>query len=214
MKAVKQANQAKAKELAREAGAAVNGESARSIFWFVEPRPEFAWRVMLHVPFSYAASKNHLYTARATGHVALRREARAMRDGLTAAVAKSLEGVNVVHNKLWLDILVQKPNHRGDAVNVVDLVCDAVKRAVPVDDRWFCIARVDWEIVKESPRLYVGLAQEAVENAQVCSSCGLIKPWTDFGKKVSNLHGVERVCKGCRAAGRALARTRKAEAEQ
>ncbi|MFQ5732750.1 MAG: hypothetical protein ACE5KM_12455 [Planctomycetaceae bacterium] len=190
-------------ELSREAGLVVNRKSARSIVWCHEP-PDLLWIVRIAVPFSYATSKNHLYTTRRTGHVALRREARAKRTEITVALRQALARRRVAHNKLWIDLLVQKPSHKGDAINVVDLVCDAVKDAVPVDDNWFSIRRLDWEIVKEQPRLYIGVGQDADWDGQVCSYCGQIRELACFNKHKGNHLGVGRECKDCRRKGRLL----------
>jgi hypothetical protein len=180
----------------------------RSIVWIEPDSPDLIWLVRIAIPFTYATSKNHIYTLRRAGHVALRREARAKRAEITAKIRRALEGKRIAHNKLWIDILVQKPDHRGDAVNVVDLVCDAIKDAVPVDDRWFCIRRLDWEIAKEEPRLYVGLGQDSDVDSQVCSYCGQIKALTEFNKHKHNPLGAGRECKECRRLGRLLKKQR------
>jgi hypothetical protein len=104
----------------------------------------------------------------------------------------------VVHNKVWIDILVQKPNHKGDAV----------KDTLPVDDRWFCIRRLDWEIVKDNPRLFVGIGQESDENCQVCSCCGQIKPFLEFNRRKYHRLGIGRECRERRRMGRVLAKKR------
>ena len=101
-------------------------------------------------------------------------------------------------NKIWLDILVQKPDHRGDAVNVVDLVCDGIKRGIGVDDRWFCIRRLDWQIEKHDPLLLIGIRQKATENCLVCPHCGAIKPFSEFNKAKHNPMGVGGECRDCR----------------
>jgi len=160
-----------------------------------------------HSASTDAASKNHIYTKRRNGHVALRRESKQIRQAITNALRAGLHCMPVVHNKVWIDILVQKPNHKGDAVNVVDLVCDAVKDAIDrVDDRWFCIRRLDWQIVKGDPRLFVGVGQDSEEDCQVCSYCGQIKPLTEFNASRNQPLGVGRECKACRRAGRLLAK--------
>ena len=162
------------------------------------------WIMRVAVPFTYAASKNHIYARRRSGHVFLRRESKAKRAEITAAIRAGLVDRRVAHNKVWLDVLVQKPDHYGDAINVIDLVCDAVKDAVPVDDRWFCIRRLDWEIVKEDPQLIIGIGQDSLEDAQVCSYCGQIKPLTAFNKAKNRPLGVGRECRECRRVGRLL----------
>lgn len=134
------------------------------------------------------------------------RESKRKRDEIATSIRIGLKDRHVAHNKVWIDILVQKPNHRGDAINVVDLVCDAVKDAVPVDDRWFCIRRLDWEIVKDDPQLIIGIGQETTEDAQVCSFCGQIKPLDAFNKDKRQSLGVGHECRECRSAGRLLRR--------
>lgn len=201
-------------ERAREAGRIANGRQVMGVAWDGRPGPDLVWQVGVAIPFTYAASKNHIYAMRSQGHVALRRESRALRDELTLRLRAALVGRRVAHNKVWLDILVQKPDHRGDAVNVVDLVCDAVKDAVSVDDRWFCLRRVDWEIAKEKPRLFVRVGQESVEDWQVCSYCGRIRPLAAFTKRAGRRLGVDRVCRGCRCEGRVLAKQGRSEPGQ
>lgn len=174
--------------------------------WDGHAGPDLIWQVSITVPFSYAASKNHLYTMRSRGHVALRRESRAIRDEVTIRLRAALAGRRVAHNKLWIDILVQKPDHRGDAVNVVDLVCDAIKAAVPVDDRWFCLRRVDWEIAKDSPQMYLKVGQASDQDCQVCSHCGQIRPFAAFAMRKHSRLGIDRICRVCRQHGRRLAR--------
>lgn len=191
-------------ELSREAGLEENRKHKRSIFWYEESTPGLRWMLRVMVPFSYATSKNHIYALRDQGHLFLRKESKAKRQEITLAIRQGLTDRKVAHNKIWIDMLVQKPNHRGDAINVVDLVCDAVKDAVPVDDRWFCIRRLDWEIVKEDPQLIIGIGQETCEDAQVCSYCGQIKPLSAFTKSKHNPLGVGRECCECRRVGRLL----------
>ena len=102
---------------------------------------------------------------------------------IAGRVRQSLEGISVVQNKVWIDILAQKPNHKGDAINVVDLVCDAIQEGCGVDDRWFCIRHLDWEIVKSNPRLFIGIGQASDVPVQVCSSCGVALPFECFTKE-------------------------------
>lgn len=197
------ARQARRKERSREAGLVANAKQVKSIAWTGDTI-DLEWIVRVAVPFSYAASKNHIYSLSPRGHVFLRKESVAIRESITTALKRALAGREVVQNKIWLDILVQKPNHKGDAVNVVDLVCDGVKRALTVDDRWFCIRRLDWQIVKHNPRLFVGIGQEKVVESQVCCYCGIIKPAKHFGKRSGGFRGIGRECKKCRRVGRVL----------
>lgn len=193
-------------ELAREAGALINQKEKQSIAWYDSEGPDLLWQIRVAIPFSYAASKNHIYALRKAGHVALRRESRAKREEIVLIIRQSLRNHRVVHNKVWIDIMVQKPDHRGDAVNVIDLVCDALKDALEVDDRWFCIRRLDWEVVRADPKLFIGIGQDSDRDCQVCSYCGQIKELSEFNANKHNSLGVGRECKQCRREGRRLRR--------
>lgn len=157
-----------------------------------------AWFAQIAVPFTYAASKNHIYQMSGR-HVSLRAASKAIRQAISLELKMAIQGMRLVQNKVWLSILVQKPDHRGDAVNVIDLVCDAVKDAIGIDDRWFSIKRLDWEICKTNPSLYIGVGQEEGEPVQACSSCGRLLAFDRFGKKKSTLNSIDRNCCDCRS---------------
>lgn len=183
---------------ARARGAAISRENAESIGWHdAESPPRLLWVARISVPFSYAISKNHIYALRQMGHVALRRESKEKRQEIGLMIRRSLGRNRIVQHKLWIDLLVQKPNHKGDAVNVVDLVCDALTKAVGLDDRWFCIRKLDWQIVKTDPRLFIGIGQETDVDHQVCSYCGQIRRLEEFYRNKSTQLGVGRECKLC-----------------
>ena len=185
----------------KAAGVERNEGSGRSVLWMGDEDPDLLWLVRVAVPFQYAWSKNHIYTMRSQGHVALRAESRAARDALALSIRSALHDRTPVQAKVWVDILVQKPNHKGDAINVVDLVCDALKLAIDVDDRWFSIRRLDWEIVKTDPQLIVGIGQDTDVPVQACSSCGFIQPFDAFGKNRGAKNGIDRNCRDCLKGG-------------
>lgn len=192
----------KRRSLVQQVGARVSVENRSGILWPSDEEYDPIWLTRICVPFSYALSKNHLYTMKRSGHVALRDEARAARDELIMRIREAMSSVTVARNRLWIDILVQKPNHKGDAVNVLDTVCDAIKQAVPLDDRWYSIRRLDWEIVKTDPLLYVGLSQDSDVDCMVCSFCGQIKPLDQFNKRKHSATGVDRTCRDCKKVSR------------
>lgn len=177
-------------------GLAIN-EATRPSFPDGVERPAYEWMVRYSVPFTYSASKNAIWSMRPGGHVYMRERARTFRNDLIAATRKALAGVRVAHNKLWFRIYAEKPNHRGDAINVVDAVADALKEAVGVDDRWFCIDRVDWAVVKKDPRIFIWIAQAETWDATVCSHCGRILPTAEFRPHKGTKTGRARVCADC-----------------
>lgn len=184
----------------RSQGVEISNEARHAISWMGDS-PDLIWMVRVAFPFDWAMSKNHLLSLAAHGHVHLREESRTTRDSLILQLNTALVGTPIVQAKLWLDLLVQKPNHKGDAVNVVDFVCDAVKVATGLDDRWYSIRRLDWEIVKTDPKVYIGLGQDTDEQQQVCSYCGRILPFSMFTKNVRGRMGIGRECRDCKRRG-------------
>lgn len=171
--------------------------------WHTAPI-RLAWRCEVRIPFTWAMSKNSRLRARSRGFVFVPEEVKAADQAIALTVKNAIRmhGVEVKHNRLWIDVLVEKNSHRGDAVNVVDTICDAIKQVVPMDDNWFCIRRVDWRVVKKPPYIYIGFGQEDVPDAQVCSFCGHVLPFDHFHKSRTSSTGHHRTCRGCTKAAR------------
>jgi hypothetical protein len=176
------------------AAATVQGGMA----WMETP-PDLAWVIRFTYPYTQALSKNHIYANTAQGHRFLRAESRKAGDdiALLARSAINRSGQKLLQNKVWVDIFVQKSNNRSDAINVVDLVCDGLKIGIGVDDKWFCIRRLDWEISKNDPQIFIGFGQEDVGDVAACSSCGRLLPYDEFRKSRANTNGLDRNCKDC-----------------
>lgn len=159
---------------------------------------ELSWQVRITVPFSYVASKNAIYGRTASGKKYVKQQAKKYRENIALLIKSALSGRKVKTNKVWIDIYVEKGNHRGDAVNVVDLVCDAIKLAIPVDDRWYSIRRLDWSINKHDPYLHIAIGQEHDEDSKCCELCGQIKPLFQFTEEKSSNDGKAGSCRSCR----------------
>lgn len=177
--------------------AAVERCEPTSIAWLPEAPVDLAWIIRVAVPFSYRMSKNAIWASVGAGHVVLRKEARAHRTYLTNRLKEALVGTRVATNRLWIDLLVEKPNHRGDALNVIDLVADAIKDATGLDDRWYSLRRMDWRVTKREPRIYVGIGQADTEDVGLCSYCGRLLALDAFTKNSSTPNGRSRVCREC-----------------
>jgi Holliday junction resolvase RusA-like endonuclease len=169
-------------------GLAINKKNKKSIFY--APDVDLQWHITLAIPFSYAVSKNHIWATNGKGHIHRRKESTDYEDYIILEFKKELQGKKVFQNKIWIDLFVQKPNHKGDAINVLDLIADALKKAVGIDDRWFSVRWIDWEVVKENQKIYIGIGQEDTWDAKLCSYCGRILPLEYFGK-------ARRECKEC-----------------
>jgi Holliday junction resolvase RusA-like endonuclease len=157
------------------------------------------WMAAFKIPFSFALSKNHVWSmARGGGHVFKREQARKYQDFIALKAKECTRGLTIYRNKIWIDLFVQKPNHKGDAINIVDSVCDGLKVGLGIDDRWFCIRQLDWEIAKDDPQVFVKIFQRDCFDALACSHCGRILAMEHFGKKKSSKLGVDRACRVCR----------------
>jgi hypothetical protein len=196
-------------DAARDTGLEISKREQRSLVDY-RRQPRLKWKVCIRYPFSWAASKNAIYRLVPKGHVALRQEAKYWRNGLAVLLQSSVRNIQIVQNKLWIDIFVEKPNHKGDAINVVDAVCDAIKVGVGIDDRWFCIRHLDWAINKNDPEILIGIGQEDVPNAQACSYCGRILGFDRFTANRSYKNGIHRVCRDCLAKGKSRQQLRMA----
>lgn len=157
------------------------------------------WLVRISVPFNWAVSKNHQHALDRRGHLFLRKESQTYRELIGYTMKQALAGRRIAHNKVWLDFFVQKPNNRGDAINVVDSLSDALKPVLGVDDRWYAIRRLDWEIVKKDPKIFIGVGQTSDEDVQACSFCGRILSLESFTRRAGNILGRDRACKICKS---------------
>lgn len=165
---------------------------------FLSPSPDFLWVVRFRVPFSYSASKNHIYGL--GHHVHKRKQSREIEDVIALATRSALKGQKIVQNKLWVGLHVEKPDHKGDGINVVDLVCDGIKVGAGIDDRWFCLSFLDWSINKRDPFIIIQIGQESDVDVQACSHCGRLLTFDQFHRKANTKHGIDRACRECRSA--------------
>lgn len=149
------------------------------------------WSVKFSVPYTAASSKNHIFSNTPVGHLDKRAATLAFRDKVAARAAFARKFV--VQNKVWISIFVQKPHHRSDAVNVVDYICDGIKVGLGIDDRWFSIGRLDWEISKDNPQIYIGIGQESLVQSRICSACGRLRDLEHFPKRKT----IARLCHDC-----------------
>ncbi len=179
-----------------------NSESERLSLDSIFPdESRMVWVRRIAIPYSQCLSKNAIWSRGQGGHVFIREQANQAREGLATLVSHSVQGVDVVQNKLWIDIIVQKPNHRSDATNMLVSICDGIKMGLPLDDRWYSVRRLDWQIIKNDPQILIGIGQESDVNLQACSHCGRLLTYEWFWKTKHSLNGIGRACKDCTRAG-------------
>lgn len=186
---------------ARKYGARLSKRNSQCIGWDSSEVVDLLWLVRFRFPFSFRMSKNAIWRQDDDGHVLSREKQNALRDKLVARMREALRSVTVVEAKIWIDVFVEKPNHKGDAINVIHFICDALKEAAGVDDRWISIKRLDWSIVKTEPQVTIGIGQDADEHHRACAYCGRILPLADFHKNTGGRHNKGRECPRCKRAG-------------
>lgn len=164
---------------ARERGLVINHMTRKGSLWLADtPESEPLWYVQIDLPWEAALySKNRMLEPRfygkriGVGKSAASKVGRAnIREAMKAAIEES--GRTIFQCRTWIDILVERDTHNGDAQNVLDSVADAIQEAIGVDDKWYGVRRIDWAIAKINPRMYIGLGQTSLEDMFVCSSCG------------------------------------------
>lgn len=162
--------------------------------------PENGASFRFDISFSGSLSKNaipNLVILRGKPSMFVKKEVQQLRASIAWLVKAALNGSQWPQGKTWLDIVVQKPNHKSDAVNVLDTISDGIKEGLGLDDRWFAVGMLDWEVVKDGGRVFVQVRSEHKEHRELCSNCGQIRPLEAFSKSADATHGVHQVCKVC-----------------
>lgn len=179
-----------------EQGKNKNITEKRCITWFADGEPKLSWLVRFSIPHTIALSKNSVRRGKSGCYTP-----KPTTEAIADVISKTKEVIKdqkVYQTKVWIDLLIQKPHHKGDAINMIDFICDAIKKAIGVDDKWFSIRRLDWEIAKENPKIWIGIGQEINEDCHVCSNCGKINPKSEYTVHRQNKLGVGRICPSCR----------------
>lgn len=171
-----------------------------------------AWRVAVDIPFDGGFSKNRIAVIRKSKRTGRRfvgksKGSRARQTSLATIVRAAInrEGVVVAKDRLGLTIAVRKSDHRADAVNVLDLVCDAVRDATGLDDRWFEVDALRWTITTGPPMLRVEIRQDAEAPLRPCAQCQRLSLPGDFAKG-SGPRGRAWVCRACTKALKSVRR--------
>lgn len=160
-------------------------------------------KILLEIPFDGLLSKNaivNIGTVSGRPFAFVRKDVKKRREAIAWMVVEKMREAGIdrwPEGKVWVDIMVQKPNHRFDAVNVLDTLCDALKVGLGVDDRWFAVGVLDWEIVKVTPKVYVQISRPTILSEEVCTTCGQIKLLDGFSKSKHAGNGVVSVCFDC-----------------
>lgn len=163
-------------------------------------RPQYEWFVTYHVDYSGHVSKNSRFNfSKLMSGPMVTRAAKSYQAYVALATKRALADAKIVQNKIWISLFVQKPDHRSDAINVIDTICDGIRDGLPIDDKWFCIDQVNWSVVKNNNGIIIRIGQTTRDPVIVCTHCGEDKPFDQFGVKKGNPFDKSRVCKPCKS---------------
>lgn len=188
------------KQITNQKGIEINNTTRNSIFWIEESeeKVDFNTEIRIAIPFSEVYSKNALTSSRSDmGHKSIREQRNQLMSELVSKIKQTSRTIKWQEDKVWIDLFIQKPNHKFDAINFVTTICDSIKEAIQVDDKWFSIRKLDWQIIKENPLIFIGISQVQEGNKRTCSKCGRILHLEMFWKDSSDRFGIGRECKDC-----------------
>lgn len=114
-------------------------------------------KLSVEIPFTWDWSKNKMWLKRRDGGFYLNKKTKNLSHELFLAI-RSKRPNFTPKKKVYITIFAELSNHRGDAVNLVDTLLDAVKGAINIDDRWFAIKSLDWEI-KPNGKIKIDIEQ-------------------------------------------------------
>lgn len=130
---------------------------------------EICHGIKIVIPYTQAFSKNKVLVGK-QGRIIYWKDRREAIEELAWRI-KAMRH-KFYQGRIWLRIEVYKPNHIGDALNVIDSIADAVEKGIGVNDRWFSIECLAWQIDKADPRIELWIKQKATEHHDICSLCG------------------------------------------
>ena len=164
----------KRKQLKKEMGLSNN----TGIFWKEKMEiPVMAFDYRFSIPFNINLSKNRM-NGYNNGKYYKNPETKAMQEMIMWELKN--KKYKFKQDKVYISIMVQKMYFQTDAQNFVDTICDAIEKGIGINDKWFVLDRVDWEMVKEKPKIFIGVAQHETIDKKACSCCGRILPIDDF----------------------------------
>lgn len=112
-------------------------------------------KIAFDFPLDWNLSKNKKFIGR-TKKV-LSKDYREIRDSLEWFVRFKTKDLKFDKKKIWVIIKVTKKNNVGDCVNLIEGVCDAIKKAINIDDRYFSVI-CDW-LIGEKDNINIRILQ-------------------------------------------------------
>ena len=127
-----------------------------------DPINECSLGFFVSLPYNPSLSKNAHYKRARNGRMFISKESVAARNEVHMLIRRVLEGSKLKFEKakkIWVKIVVLKPDNRMDAINFLDAIADVLKKEIDVDDRYFSVALLDWRIEKNDPKILLEVFQ-------------------------------------------------------
>ena len=158
--------------------------------------PPMVEATRFRIPFFKELSKNRFLRRGWRGGVYIPDDTRKAFDYSLALARDALKDFRLrgKPGKVWVALMVQKPNMKSDAINMVDAVCDILKDALEIDDCWFSLKYVDWEIKRVNPEILVEVSVSRTTETRLCNRC-----WGE--KDVAEFTKAGLLCGGCKRKG-------------
>jgi len=117
--------------------------------------------IVIEIPFDSNILKNKTFGV-VRGRIYVHNHSKKIKKVIEDVCRRACVEKNVAFakQKIWLKVMVEKPDMRSYAINVIDVLCDGIKKGIGVDDRWFAIKELDFKINKENPRILFEVSQE------------------------------------------------------
>jgi hypothetical protein len=169
---------------------------------FSEER-EFKTILKVKFPWSSSLLKNRYrgYAWHKGGmHVYIKKQSRDMIENLILYVRAEMkrQKVKFFKNRVSFALDVEKPKQKIDAINLIDCVADMLKVAIGVDDSWYEVHAITWNIIKVDPHvtLYVCQKKDSCFDAFSCTYCGRIRPITELTERFQKIFAETGITKG------------------
>jgi hypothetical protein len=194
------ANPTKAEENRIAAGEIRNRQTRRGDTWIPPMFLHPVWQIRISLPFDPSKhSKNQGFRIGRKGQggkaFIIRTDGtHGGKNELAELIAQSIVDIDAmpVQAPLWIGIFLQKRNWQADAVNILDIASDAMQLATGVNDRWYCVSNIDWEMTVDRPMLHLHACQFKNEDHDTCSYCSSIVP-----TRLLRVTSKRRICRGC-----------------
>lgn len=151
--------------------------------------------IEIHTPYTTLLSKNARLKRGAGRRLYINSDALAAKENVEKQLRDA--GGEWFDGPVWLALHVEKPRNSIDAINFVDTIADAASKAIGINDRWFSLGAVTWELCTRDPHITVRLWQETDEHLRYCMTCHRLLPLSEYQKLKSDLLGHQRRCREC-----------------